>query len=150
MATPQIEKLTSFADLGPVILRDLDGLECERVGMSPTEAISRSIHDSYSSFAIYNGEKLIVMFGYMPAAFGGRTVRIWMLTTPHIEEVKFWFAKMSVKFRDYFLERYPEIEAYVWQGHKPALRWLKWLGFKAYVDLNNPEFVFMRRGRWDS
>lgn len=147
MATPQIRKLHSFADLGPVRLRGLDELECERVGMSPAQAVSRSIHDSYSSYAIYNGDKLIVLWGYMPSAFGGKTVRIWMLTTPHVEEVRFWFAKASIRFRDYFLSRYLVIEAYVWQGHEPALRWLKWLGFEAQVDLNNPEFVFMRRGR---
>lgn len=148
MVTPRIENLVSFADVGPVALRLLDAVECEQGGFSPESAIARCIHDSYRSFAIYNGDKPLVLWGYMPGAFGGRVVRIWMLTTPEVEECRFWFARKSVELRDFFLEKYTVIEAYVWSGHTPACRWLEWLGFEwGEADPANPEFFFMRRRR---
>jgi hypothetical protein len=126
----------------------LDSKECEAFGLDAEAAISRCIRDSFRSYAIYDGDVLIVLWGYMPGALGGRTVRIWMLTTPGVADVRFWFARKSIELRDFFLARYLVIEAYVWKGHAPACRWLEWLGFtESEIDAKHPDFVFMRRGR---
>jgi RimJ/RimL family protein N-acetyltransferase len=71
-----------------------------------------------------------------------------MLTGPGVASVPYWFARKSIELRDFFLARYLVIEAYVWEGHAPAIRWLEWLGFtKCETDAEHPEFLFMRRGR---
>lgn len=148
MVTPRLKNLVSFADVGPVTLRGLDAEECEAGGLSAEAAITRCIHDSFRSYAIYDGDELLVLWGYMPGALGGRTVRVWMLTTPSVQNARYWFARKSIELRDFFLARYLVIEAYVWRGHKPACRWLEWLGFaECEPDARHPEFVFMRKGR---
>ena len=125
----EARKIRSVEELGSFRLRGVDVQECDIGGMTPMEAITRSIEASLDSWSVWDGNRLVMVCGYMPQGFIGSTVRAWCLTTMEVYNMKVWFARASRRFVTTLLDRYTAVEVYVWNRHELAIKWLKWLGF---------------------
>lgn len=126
---------------GPIVLRERDERECAAAGLSGDAAVRASAGGSDHFDSIYAGENLACVWGYQAESLFSYRVRVWLLTCPEMDGLKFWFMRQSVRGVRYLFSLYDEIEVCVHRDHAPARKWLAWLGFESIG--SHGEFIFM-------
>lgn len=142
-----VRTIHAVEDIGPLTLREPDTMECIAMGLSPYDAVSQSIAGSWESFEVRMEPKgeLLAVWGYRPRSELGLTVDMWCLTTNVIDANRMAFARESRRLLGLLLEEFRAIECLVHVHHQAAVRWLKWLGFRATKSKDG--FLTMRRER---
>lgn len=138
--------LKALQSQGLFALREGDTKECLAIGLSPVDAIVQSAEQSVMAYAVFVNQELILTWGFVSKNPLSGIVYPWLLTTPAIEKHKMFFARGSVKARDYLLERYNRLDIIVAAEYLRAHAWLEWLGFSApgaSFEVNGTSFVYM-------
>lgn len=131
-------------DLGNVVLRPADELECQAAGLDGPTAItlSRDLAD-VSRMITHNGQP-VAYWGYRVTNLIGGEALFWLLTTPLVDSHRMWFARYSRRICNHMLTKFRVIRVYVHGEHDQAINWLLWLGF--HIEEMGP-FLTMIRGR---
>lgn len=117
-------------DLAKVFLRDADAMECIAGGMTPRQALARSMETSDEYHAVYIDDELAAVWGFAYASLFSYRCQAWLLTTEAIEGHNLRFARSSSRVLQRLFERFEEVEVYAHAEYDKAMNWLVWLGFK--------------------
>lgn len=137
-------------------MRPADVEECAVAGLTPKQALDLSIQLSDEVFSYYHDGVLLARGGWAVDSFVLNSARMWLLTTCAADDHRFAFARDSKQMLKMLLTKFRSIRCDVYVGHKAAVRWLMWLGFRPErVRYHGPDaapfYVMVReRGPWDS
>jgi hypothetical protein len=109
-------------------LREEDQFEINCLGLSP-EAAMRSVLADSDAWVGVAGGKVACVFGALPQD-GLAPARVWLLTTPLVEEHVVAFARASREVVDVLLRKHGGLEGWVLERNERSARWLAWLGFR--------------------
>lgn len=108
---------------------DIDEIMADS-GLDPFQALESGLRDScWCWTALYDG-KPCFMFGLARFSILGNSGSPWLLANNDYRKIKRIFLIESRKYVDLMLDECPELVNYVDARNKPAIRWLKWLGFE--------------------
>lgn len=113
-------------------------------GWSPHIAVEKSLAYSEAAFIESVDAGPLCAWGYWSESVIGRVAGVWLLGTPLVQKNPVAFCRRSVELREHIYSLgYRTIRAFVWDGHRPAKRWLGWLGFDV-VEVRGAFLVMQR------
>lgn len=120
-------------DLAPH-LRPADIRECHAHGQEPLDALLEGYSICDECFTVFKDEEPVAMFGCGQSPsdvdrHGYKVGWIWMMGTDRLLEFKRLFLRQSVRWVDYFQERYDVLTNLVDVRNVEHVRWLDWMGF---------------------
>lgn len=131
-----------YEQLGTLVLRQSDQAELiAAYGLSPTEALQKSVAASKQAWAIVFAGKLEGVVGvneYRRNWYEKPAGIPWLLATDKFPEFRISLAKEVKRRLKSLTERYAYLFNYVDSRNTTSIAWLKWLGFT--VDENKPYF----------
>lgn len=130
-------------EAGAVILRNLRGQEkrtLERLGIDASKVLAEAIRNEFPSFVCWvDGEPAAIFGGHSETLLG--ECRLWMLTTPLIEEHQVPLLRASRRFVQWMARAYGPVVGMVDSEFEVSRRWLRWIGFK---EVQDGEYIVMR------
>lgn len=112
-------------------LRKADIVEGEiATGLSAEEALTDSVMLSYEAIAAYADDCLVMLAGVAPVSLTSSVARPWMVGTDELSKHAFRLCKENRCYVKKWLAWFSYLENWVDAENKPALKWLKWLGFE--------------------
>lgn len=142
-------RLVDASEVSGIALSPLDAAECWAGGMAPAQAVSTSMAQSTASYAHMVDGNVVWVWGYRVRSVLAGGVDMWLLGTPGLVENGRAFARESTRLCEVFLREFGSIRCIVWEGHRPALRWLRWLGFEVQEAVG-PFVIMEKRHSWGS
>jgi hypothetical protein len=109
-------------------LREEDQFEINCLGLDP-DAAMRAVLAGSDAWVGLAGDKVACVFGALPQD-GLAPARVWLLTTPLVEDHAIAFARGSAAVIDALLRRHGGLEGWVLERNTRSMRWLAWLGFR--------------------
>ena len=97
---------------------------------TPEAALRLSVEMSVKCLTIEYKDKVISMFGIVPATLLAESATVWLLATDEFKKISKAIIKEGRKFIDLFLEVYPTLENYVDTRNVQSIKWLKMCGAK--------------------
>ena len=135
--------------LTATLARDVDreeayyqtGLEIEDAAIEAFDASNDRVWAGY-----YNDEP-VCCFGVALVSPLYAMGAPWMIATPLLDKVKVSFAAGCCYYRNEIRQGFDVLQNVVWAENKPAIRWLKWMGFEvgeaaAYGPFDKPFHPF--------
>lgn len=108
-------------------MRPRDVLELlEGWNMTPEQTMRVGIEQSQVSFTLWADDMPLIMFGVQDAGHGAGY--IWLVSTKHIEQHRFGFARASRVIRTELLSRWAKLINIVDCSREEVVRWARWLG----------------------
>jgi hypothetical protein len=113
-------------------MRPEDVAECEAAGLTPFEALSRSVELSEVAVATFFQGELGAIWGAGPVDLPGEgpAGMVWMLSGPAVAKRRKDFLRECRRAVERLLERHEVLFNFVDSRYLAALRWAKWLGFE--------------------
>ena len=112
----------------------------ERVGLDKEAIVKSAVNEaSYVFTALIDG-KPACMWGIYQQTMLSDTAYMWLITTPLVEEHQFFFARKSYIYLAELKLHFRVIQGHVDSRFKRSVKWLKWLGFTIYPDMNDGTF----------
>lgn len=110
-------------------LRKADLQEIQHGSALPPEAaLLYSLAVSDYCYTVWLDDQIVMIFGV--GGIEGVSGCPWMMASDLLLQVKRDFIKECRRFVDAMLDRYSQLENWVWSGNKIHIYWLEWLGFK--------------------
>lgn len=120
-------------------MRAPDVLEVQAIGLSPLDALTHSLNNSFVAEAAVIGDEVAAMWGACAEAFLGRTAHVWMLGTEHVPRNAKALLHGSRSFVANMHRHYPVLECLVDVRYYQAMAWVRWLGFQQVAVVSAPE-----------
>lgn len=121
-------------------LREKETATCQKLGLSPANALRKSVYDSCEASAIFVNSELIALWGHGPRDRLAGTGTAWFLALPGADEYHFRIARASQNVIAYLLTIYNRLEVFVDAEFLQSIEWLQWLGFAKH------EPAFLHKG----
>lgn len=111
------------------VLRKADLQEIEHGSALPPEAaLLYSFAVSEYTYTVWLDDQIVMIFGV--GGIDGTSGCPWMMASDLLLQIKRDFIKECRRFVDAMLDRYTNLENWVWAGNKIHIYWLEWMGFK--------------------
>jgi hypothetical protein len=123
-------KLIALDKIPVHTLREKDRLECLAGGLSPEQAVRRSVAGADRAFATYVDEDVLCLWGYRVEDVHTNTIVMWLLTTDLVFSHKMIFARESLRTFKLISMLFSKVSVLVHNDYADAIKWLEWLGFK--------------------
>lgn len=115
--------------------RTIDKLQMDAVGL-----LDKAIRNEFPSFVcLVDGKPAAIFGGHSETLLG--ECRLWMLTTPLIEEHQVPLLRASKRFVKWMAANYGPVVGMVDSEFEKSRNWLRWIGFK---EVQDGEFIVMR------
>lgn len=126
-------------------IREQERSTVARLGLDPRALLREAIQShAYSGLA---DSRVACMWGISFPMPIGNYPRLWLLTTPLVEDHKIEFLRGSRQFIAWAKAEFGPIEGCVDCANLISARWLKWLGFHEVWSQN--EFSWLRTSHGD-
>lgn len=99
-------------------------------GLTPTEALEKSLQKSSSAWTGLINGKPEAMFGVGDLNVLTLTGAPWLLGTDAVERHFRVFLRQSIDWREQLLQRYAVLRNVVDDRNEVSKRWLRWMGFE--------------------
>lgn len=115
--------------------RTIEKLQIDAVGL-----LDKALRNEFPSFVcLVNGEPAAIFGGHSETLLG--ECRLWMLTTPLIEDHQVPLLRYSRRFVQWMAAHYGPVVGMVDSEFEVSRNWLRWIGFK---EVHYGEFIVMR------
>lgn len=124
-------------------LRVADIRELEALGSTPSKSLLKGFIYSSECFTVYEGNKVIGIFGYgswnLPKGFG----TIWFLGSEECRNHPITFVKEGIKYVKRALEKYQILINCVDSRNTESIKWLQAIGMSlsSSIKINGNEFI---------
>lgn len=137
-------RLAQESDIHEILplVRAQEGTTIARLGVDPLPMLLRAL-GPFAYTGLANG-RVACMWGLAFDVSVGHYPRLWLLTTPLVEENKIKFLRESQRFVRWAREEFGTIEGCVDCENIVSRRWLEWLGFLPVESLGG--YMRMRNG----
>jgi hypothetical protein len=112
----------------------------ERVGLDKEKIIRGAVKDASYTFTAMIDNEPACMWGIYQQTMLSDTAYMWLITTPLIEKHQFVFARRSQIYLQGLKQHFNVIQGHVDARFSRSIRWLRWLGFRVYPDMNDGTF----------
>jgi len=112
----------------------------DKLQINAPELLRYAIRNEFPSFVCLVDKRPAAIFGGHSETLLGEC-RLWMLTTPLIEEHQVSLLRASKKFVKWMFEKYGPVIGMVDSEFEVSRNWLRWIGFK---EVHDGEYVVMR------
>jgi hypothetical protein len=120
----------TFAHAERLELRDGDRREVEALGLTPREALIRSIARSVEADAYLVEGEIAALMGLALQPIVGGVAMPWLLTGRAVERHRKTFLRLTRARTQAMLAAHGTLVAEVHAEYGQAVRWLAWLGFE--------------------
>ncbi len=138
-----IEFKQATIDDGLEILTNLrlhEARTIKKLQLDAVELLTRALRNEFPSFVcLVDGEPAAIFGGHSETLLG--ECRLWMLTTPLIENHQIPLLRYSRRFVEWMAAHYGPVVGLVDSEFEISRRWLRWIGFK---EVHDGEFIVMR------
>lgn len=112
----------------------------EKLGIDSVALLDRALRNEFPSFVcLVDGEPAAIFGGHSETLLG--ECRLWMLTTPLIEQHQVPLLRASKRFVKWMAAHYGPVVGMVDSEFEASRAWLRWIGFK---EVHNGEYIVMR------
>ncbi len=112
----------------------------DKLGVDAVELLDRALRNEFPSFVcMVDGEPAAIFGGHSETLLG--ECRLWMLTTPLIEQHQVPLLRASKRFVKWMAAHYGPVVGMVDSEFEKSRAWLRWLGFK---EVHDGEYIVMR------
>ena len=132
----------SHADRMAPHMRTPDVMEVQALGLSPLDALTHSLDNSFIAEAAVIGEEVAAVWGACAEAIAGRKAYVWMLGTDHVPRHAKALLRGSRSFVAHIHRSYPLLECLVDVRYYQAMSWARWLGFRQVAVVSAPDTSF--------
>jgi hypothetical protein len=130
-------------------------LEAE-LGLTPGEAVIRSMGASEASFAVLAGGELLAIFGVAqhPGTPPGTLGNVWVMASSAVDRHRIEFIRAGRAAVGVLLRLYPVLVGFADVRHEGMVRFARWLGFEVkeprpHGAAGKPShLIFLRRREW--
>lgn len=109
----------------------------ERVGLDKDRIVADAVIKADYAFTAFVDNEIACMWGIHRPTMLSDTAYMWLVTTPLVEQHAFMFARRSQIYLRGLKEHFSLIQGHVDARFKRSIRWLGWLGFTLYPDMND-------------
>lgn len=127
--------------MAPIMRRE-DSTEVQALGLSPLDALTHSLDNSFIAEAAVIGEDVAAVWGACAEALAGRKAYVWMLGTDHVPRHAKALLRGSRSFVAHIHRFYPLLECLVDVRYYQAMSWARWLGFRQVAVVSAPDTSF--------
>jgi hypothetical protein len=121
-------------------LREQEKRTILKLGIDAEEVLRNALENDYPSFVIDVAGRPAVVCGASSDTMLGEP-RLWMLTTPIIENHQITFLRTSRRYVQWMRKTYGPIIGMVDCDFEKSRQWLRWIGFK---EIQSGEYIVMR------
>jgi len=112
----------------------------DKLQINAPELLERALRNEFPSFVcIVDGEPAAIFGGHSETLLG--ECRLWMLTTPLIEDHQVPLLRASKRFVEWMARAYGPVVGMVDSEFEKSRDWLRWIGFK---EVRDGEYIVMR------
>ncbi len=116
-------------DLAPR-LRALDAAEVRAAGSEPLPALISAIEQSLDARAAVHAGRVVMLFGYSAPDPFGDVASPWALGSPEVVRLLPSHSRFARDYLRQVRRLYPSLVNFVDARNKPAIRWLRHIGFE--------------------
>jgi hypothetical protein len=112
----------------------------EKLQINATEVLQRAIRSEFPSFVcLVDGRPAAIFGGHSETLLG--ECRLWMLTTPLIEDHQIPLLRYSRRFVQWMANNFGPVVGMVDKDFETSKNWLRWIGFK---EVHDGDYIVMR------
>ncbi len=112
----------------------------EKLNLDAPKLLMLALRNEFPSFVcLVDNEPAAIFGGHSETLLG--ECRLWMLTTPLIEQHQIPLLRASKRFVQWMFAHYGPVVGMVDNEFEISRRWLRWIGFK---EVEDGDFIVMR------
>lgn len=121
-------------------LRPQEQKTIEKLRIDPISTLEKALGNQFPSFTLFiDGQPAAIFGGHSETLIG--ECRLWMLTTPLIEDHQIPLLRASRQYVKWMFTNYGPVVGMVDAEFEKSRNWLRWIGFK---EVQDGEYIVMR------